>query len=203
MWDKVKKIDKDLEYLKQISHDVDLPDENLEDEIRLLKEFSKETGCLAMAAIQLGIPKRLIYARNTNLNDLENRNLDEGIVLINPKIISMKGHTRYWEACASCLDNMALVDRPYEIVIEYYDGTGQKRTRIFTDFEAVVFAHEYDHLDGILHMDRAIQIYNLPQDKRKEFREVLPNHGHQIISKEGEFKYKEMIYEKVLIRSML
>ena len=44
-----------------------------------------------MAGVQLGIPKRLI-----NLEDLENRNLDEGMVLINPKIVNMIGHVRYW-----------------------------------------------------------------------------------------------------------
>ena len=203
MWDKVKKIDNDLDYLKQISSDVILPDEELENDILLLKEFSKETGCLAMAAVQLGIPKRLIYVRNTNLDDLENRSLDEEVVLINPKIINMTGHVRYWEACASCLDNMGLVDRPYQIEVEYYNGIGEKLIRTFTDFEAVVFAHEYDHLDGILHMDRAIQIYNLPQDKRKEFREILPNHGYEIISKNGEFKYKEIDDNKILLRSML
>lgn len=192
MWDKVKKIDNDLDYLKQISSDVILPDEELENDILLLKEFSKETGCLAMAAVQLGIPKRLIYVRNTNLEDLENRSLDEGVVLINPKIINMTGHVRYWEVCASCLDNMGLVNRPYQIEVEYYNSIGEKLIRTFTDFEAVVFAHEYDHLDGILHMDRAIQVYNLPQDKRKEFRNILPNHGYEIISKEGNFEYQRI-----------
>ena len=117
MWKMIRSIEKDLEYLKQISQEVILPDENLESDIKLLRDFSKETGVLAMAAVQLGIPKRLIYVRNTNLNDLENRNLDEDFILINPKIIKITGHTRYWEACASCLDNMALVDRLYEIEV--------------------------------------------------------------------------------------
>lgn len=192
MREMVKNIENDLEYLKQISQEVILPDKNLENDIKLLRDFSKETGALAMAAVQLGIPKRLIYVRNTNLNDLENRSLDEDFVLINPKIIKMIGHTRYWESCASCLDNMALVDRPYEIEVEYYDEIGNKKIHTFIDFEATVFAHEYDHLNGILHMDRALQIYNLPKDKRKIFREVLPNHSYEIISKEGKFKYESI-----------
>ena len=84
---------------------------------------------------------------------------------------------------------MGLVDRPYQIGVEYYDSAGNKKKKTFTEFEAVVFAHEYDHLDGVLHMDRAIQIYNLPQEKRKQFREILPNHGYEIISTEGTFEY--------------
>lgn len=60
----------------------------------------------------------------------------------------------------------------------------------FTGFEATVLSHEYDYLDGILHIDRAIQVYELSQDKRKEFRELLPNAGYEIISKKGSFEYK-------------
>ena len=105
----------------------------------------------------------------------------------------MTGHVRYWEACASCLDNMGLVDRPYQIEVEYYDTLGKKIRKTFTEFEAVVFAHEYDHLNGILHMDRAVQVYNLPQEKRKEFRDILPNHGYEIISTKGIFEYKDIV----------
>ena len=185
-----KTITNDLEYLRQVSEDVDLNDPNLKEYIKTLKEYFSVKSPLAMAAVQLGIPKRLIYIRNTSLDDLENKGKDEARVLINPKIVRMTGRTRYWEACASCLDMMGLVDRPYEIQVEYYLEDGTLKTEIFTGFEATVLSHEYDHLDGILHFDRAVQIYELPQDKRKEFRELLPNGGYQIISKYGDFKYE-------------
>lgn len=107
--------------------------------------------------------------------------------MINPRIIKRTGHTRYWEACASCLDYMGLVDRPYEIELEYYDENKELRKETFTGFEATVLSHEYDRLEGILHIDKAIQVYELSQDKRKMFRELLPNDGYQIISKEGNF----------------
>lgn len=78
-----------------------------------------------MAAVQLGISKRLIYLKNTNLdvvnrmqNDSlkeEDKNYNEARVLINPTIIKSEGITEYWEACASCLDNCRLVFRPYKI----------------------------------------------------------------------------------------
>lgn len=109
-----------------------------------------------MAAVQLGIPKRLIYIRNTNVHDLDNEKTDEARILINPRIIKKTGHTRYWEACASCLDFMGLIDRPYEIEIEYYNEKGILERKTFTGFEATVLSHEYDHLDGILHIDRAV-----------------------------------------------
>lgn len=188
-----KTIENDLDYLRQVSEEVDLQDPNLNDYITTLKEFFKDHPALAMAAVQLGIPKRLIYIRNTNLNDLENEETDEARVLINPKIIRRNGHTRYWEACASCLDMMGLVDRPYEIEIEYYQEDGTLIKEVFSDFEATVLSHEYDHLDGVLHIDRAIQVYSMPQEARKEFRDLLPNGGYEVISKDGKFDYSDYL----------
>ena len=185
-----KTIQNDLEYLRQVSEEVDLNDPKLDDYITTLKEYFSVQSALAMAAVQLGIPKRLIYIRNTNLSHLEEKEIDEARVLINPKIIKKIGHTRYWEACVSCLDKMGLVDRPYEIEIEYYQEDGILTRETFTGFEATVLSHEYDHLDGILHIDRAIQVYELPQNKRKEFRKLLPNAGYEIISKKGNFEYE-------------
>lgn len=58
---------------------------------------------MAMAAIQLGIPKRIVYVKNTNLDILNKRLTDEGKeetkdyneakVLINPEILSREGIT--------------------------------------------------------------------------------------------------------------
>ena len=112
--------------------------------------------------------------------------------MINSRIIRKIGHTRYWEACVSCLDLIGLVDRPYEIELEYIQEDGSLKREVFIGFEATVLSHEYDHLDGILHIDRAVQVYELPQEKRKEFRNLLPNGGYEVISKEGNFEYSEI-----------
>lgn len=194
---KAKTIIDDLEYLRQVSEEVSLDDPKLNDYILSLKEYFKIQPALAMAAVQVGIPKRLIYIRNTDINNLEGKGIDEARVLINPKIIRKTGHTRYWEACVSCLDKMGLVDRPYEIEIEYTQEDGSLKREIFTGFEAIVLSHEYDHLDGILHIDRAVQVYELPQDKRKEFRELLPNGGYEIFSKDGDFEYDNQKHLKI------
>ena len=145
-----KTITNDLEYLRQVSEDVDLNDPNLKEYIKTLKEYFSVKSPLAMAAVQLGIPKRLIYIRNTSLDDLENKGKDEARVLINPKIVRMTGRTRYWEACASCLDNCGLVLRPYRINLEYFDILGNKHSEVFEGFESTVLSHEMDHLEGIL-----------------------------------------------------
>ena len=53
-------------YLRQISMIVDIKNViNLKKDIAILEEFCKENGVLAMAGVQLGIPKRLVYLKNT------------------------------------------------------------------------------------------------------------------------------------------
>lgn len=50
-------------FLRQISKEVKLPDPTLKDDTAILDEFCKWDAVLAMAAVQLGIPKRLIYLK--------------------------------------------------------------------------------------------------------------------------------------------
>ena len=61
-------IDDNEQFLRQISVPVDLNDEVLVRDISVLEKFCKENDVMAMAAIQLGIPKRLVYLKNTNLS---------------------------------------------------------------------------------------------------------------------------------------
>ena len=108
-------IEDNLEFLRQVSKEVQLDDSNLESDIAVLEEFCKENEVMAMAAVQLGIPKRLVYLKNTNLDIIDKLQKDEvseqekeyneSRVLINPVIKKREGLTKYWEACASCLDN--------------------------------------------------------------------------------------------------
>jgi len=182
---KAKTIAGDEEYLRQISVDVDLSDKSYLEEIDQLEEYCIKNDLFALAAIQLGIPKRLVYFRNTRLDKIEDEEWNERKVMINPVITKREGLTKYWEACASCLDNMGLVSRPYKIHVEYIDEFGTKKKEIFREFEATVLSHEYDHLNGILHMDIAEEILIMPKDERKKYRE---EHGYQILAKKGEYE---------------
>lgn len=177
-------IDKDEKYLRQISKEIKFTSKRLQKYIEDLKEYCKAHEVMALAAIQIGIPKRIIYLKNTNLKELENTEYDESRILINPVIISRRGHTQFWEACASCLDNTGLVDRPYKIKIEYCDQNGNKTVEEFKGFEATVLSHEYDHLNGILHIDISKEILHMNKEERMEFRRA---HPYKIISKTCDF----------------
>lgn len=176
-----KTIENDEEYLRQISNEVSFDDKSYIDDIKLLAEFCTNTECFALAAIQIGIPKRIVYLKNTKLDKgLEDKDYNEARVLINPVIVSRKGKTKFWEACLSCLDNMWLVVRPYEMVVKYYDINWIEHEEIFKGFETTVLSHELDHLDWVLHMDVAEDVIIMPREQRKKFRE---KHPYEIISK--------------------
>lgn len=182
---KKKTIENDLDYLRQVSKEVDFNNNDWKEAIKVLDEYCRNSDIvLAMASIQLGIPFRLVYLKNTDLNQIYNSEHNESKILINPVIISSEGLTRFWEACASCLDNTGLVERPYKIEIVYYDENKVKHHEIFEGFEATVLSHEMDHLDGILHIDKSIELLQMNYEERKEFRKT---HPYEIIRKEGEF----------------
>ncbi len=187
------KIDKDLEFLRRVSKPVDIEKDELTEDIKILEEFCLSHGVFAMAAIQLGIDKRVVYIKNTRLDKVDDEEYNEGTILINPIIKKREGITKYWEACASCLDNTGLLVRPYKVVIQYVDLNGKKHQKTFKGFPATVFSHEYDHLDGILHMDKAIELKVMTKEERKEFRKT---HDYEVIKESGNFLELEKEYGK-------
>lgn len=186
-------IDKDIEWLRQVSKKVDLKNDDLTNDLKILDEYCTRGGVFAMAGIQLGINKRIIYLKNTDLSKTEDDNWNQREILINPVIKKREGLTSYWEACASCLDNTGLVLRPYKMVIDYYDLDGKKHQKTFKGFPATVLSHEYDHLNGILHMDVALEIKVMNREQRKEFRK---EHGYEVYSETGDYEELRKHYGK-------
>lgn len=137
---------------------------------------------IALASVQIGIPKRIMYIMKTDEYDVSKEDdfEDKKIVMINPCIIEEKGETYYWENCASCLDNMGLVKRPYMIRVKYFDEDFNKKEEVIEGFKATVFSHEYDHLNGVLHMDKSSEIFEMTLEEMKEYRLHNP---YKVISK--------------------
>jgi len=196
------------EYLRQVSKEVNIHDKNLKYEIELLGKFCKEHDVMAMAAVQIGIPKRIIYLKNTDIDIInrmqrdeqstEDKLYNEGRVLINPIIIERYGLTEYWEACASCLNLCGKVKRPYLMKVNYIDENYDVQEEWFEGFEATVLSHELDHLDGVLHMDVADEVIYMLLSERKQLRQ---KEGYKIIQKEDPYeellnKYKEQVRVK-------
>ncbi len=82
-------------------------------------------------------------------------------VMINPKITRFFGEGVVGtEACLSIPEYLGDVSRPYGIIIKYLDRHGQKRKLRTHGWMARVLQHEYDHLDGVLFIDKSEKVWH-------------------------------------------
>ena len=105
---------------------------------------------LGIAAPQVGILKRIIWVQRL---DKEAEDLPFEVYL-NPEIVEYSAEKQYnREGCLSIPNRREECERSKTIVLEYdrMDGTHGKET--VSDFTAVIFQHEVDHLNGILYLD--------------------------------------------------
>ena len=110
---------------------------------------------VGLAAPQIGCALRVILvdaARNPK------REGQGRFVLFNPVIIERRGHQTLREGCLSIPDYTGNVTRAEEVVVEGLDPGGEPLTLTSRSYEAVVFQHEIDHLDGILFIDRITNV---------------------------------------------
>jgi len=99
-----------------------------------------------IAAPQLGITKRLIYL-----------NLDKPYIIINPEIIDKSEEMfELWDDCMSFPNLLVKVRRHKKIRFNYLDENWGLKEWVVENDLSELFQHEYDHLDGILSTERAI-----------------------------------------------
>ena len=104
---------------------------------------------IGLAAIQVGIPKRIIV-----MDICKEENKKEPRYFVNP-IIKNKDPLKatYEEGCLSVPNQFADIDRPSKCEVEYWDYDGQKQLLKAEGLLATCIQHEMDHLEGILFID--------------------------------------------------
>ncbi len=113
-----------------------------------MKETLAKADGVGLAAPQVGVLRRIFIVSYENYY----------FECINPEIISKSGSQLGAEACLSVRGKSGTVDRPLKIKLKAFDRYGKPFTINAEGFLARVFCHEYDHLDGILYVDRACDI---------------------------------------------
>jgi len=79
----------------------------------------------------------------------------EPVVMINPEYdVISQDKKKDWEGCLSIPGIRALVPRYEKIRINYFDQQGSQQELLAEDFVARIFQHEYDHLNGLVYLDR-------------------------------------------------
>ncbi len=135
--------------LRQISQ----PVEDVTKEIQSLMDDMLETmyhaNGIGLAAIQIGIPKRIIvmdiFKKDENKNPM---------YFVNPIIKNKnKELSTYEEGCLSVPNQFAEIDRPATCEVEYLDYYGEKKIIKADGLLATCIQHEMDHLEGILFID--------------------------------------------------
>ena len=104
---------------------------------------------IALAAIQIGVPKRIIVM---DISKNDDKNSPKYFVnpIIKNKNLEM---TTYEEGCLSVPNYFAEVDRPKKCDVEYLDYDGKKKILNAEGLLATCIQHEMDHLEGILFID--------------------------------------------------
>ena len=137
----------------KILRQVSLPVEKIGKEEQVLMDDMLETMYMAkgigLAAIQVGVPKRIIVM------DIGNRDKEkEPMYFVNPIIKNKNSeHSIYEEGCLSVPNQFAEVNRPSSCEVEYLDYNGNKKILKASGLLATCIQHEMDHLEGILFID--------------------------------------------------
>lgn len=101
-------------------------------------------GALGLAAPQIGVNKRMF------ITNVDNRPQ----FFINPRIVSSEGSITTREGCLSFPNVFEVVERPAEVSIQAFDADGREFICTLDEIDCVAALHEYDHLDGVLFIDR-------------------------------------------------
>ncbi len=113
-----------------------------------MKDTLNASGGVGLAAPQVGVLRRVLII------SYENTYLE----CINPVILSSSGKSRDTEGCLSVRGKYGTVERPTLLKVKFCDRYGKSVQMKIQGYLARIFCHEFDHLEGILYTDRAIDI---------------------------------------------
>ena len=165
-------VQRGADLLRQPARPFDLPDEEaiaretvdrLVTALARLDELHPFAKGVGIAAPQLGIDRAAAVVRPPDRTA-------EPVVLLNPRVVDTSVDTdEQYEGCLSFFDHRGLVPRPLRLDVEHAQLDG---SRVITSFEfgmARLVAHEVDHLDGRLYVDRMAP--GVPLVPLEEYRE--------------------------------
>lgn len=137
------------EILRKKSKEVEVVDDKIRELFDDMVDTLHKYNGVGLAGPQIGMLKRMIvidlYEEGTQIYKL-----------VNPRIIKQKGAVEVEEGCLSFPNKYAKIIRPEEVVVEALDENGKKVKIVGKGLLAQALAHEIDHLDGVLFVDKII-----------------------------------------------
>ena len=121
-------------------------------------ETLHDSGGVGLAAPQVCILRRMVVI---DIGDEENGLIE----LINPEIIETSGSQIDAEGCLSIPGKYGEVERPEYVKVKALDRNGDEKVYEGTELLARAFCHEIDHLDGILYIDKADEVWDIEDEE--------------------------------------
>ena len=137
------------EILRQVSKPVESVGKDEQKLMDDMLETMYQAKGIGLAAIQIGIPKRIIV-----LDISKNEEKKNPMYFVNPVIKNKNEQlSTYEEGCLSVPNQFAEINRPSNCELEYLDYNGKKKNLKAEGLLATCIQHEMDHLEGILFID--------------------------------------------------
>ncbi len=136
-------------FLRQKSKKVDLVDDSIRSLMDDMLETMYAAPGIGLAAIQIGVPKRVIVIDLARENEKKNP-----LYFVNPEIITnSKTDASYEEGCLSVPGQFAEISRPDKCKVKFLNYQGEEKIFEADGLLATCIQHEIDHLEGILFID--------------------------------------------------
>lgn len=136
--------------LRQRAATIESFDDALAHTVGAMFERMYASGGVGLAAPQVGLRQRILV-----LNAEGERGTGEELAMINPEIVGREGSpSDYEEGCLSFPGIYAQVTRPERCTVRYQDLEGKAHEQSFDGFTSRIIQHEFDHLEGVLLVDR-------------------------------------------------
>ncbi len=165
--------------LKTISSPVTVFDDGLKTLIADMFETMYDAPGIGLAAIQVGVPKRVLVI------DLQEPGEDgepvlKPLVFVNPEILDpSEEQSIYSEGCLSVPEQYAEVERPATIRARWQDVDGKVHEEDMTGLMATCLQHEMDHLEGILFIDHLSRLKRQMVLKKIDKMRKDPHYGKE------------------------
>lgn len=177
--------------LRKMGVDIDKEYPNLDELIENMKETMINARGVGLAAPQIGKAIRLFivdtspFGEDEDLSDKE-RDYLGGFkkIFINAKILNEEGvEWAFNEGCLSIPQITEDVFRKEKITIEYFDENFVKHIEVIDGMPARVIQHEYDHIEGILFIDKIASL------TKRLIKKKLENISKGLVSTDYKMKF--------------
>lgn len=125
------------------------------DLLATMENMMLEANGVGIAAPQLGESWQVVIIASRPTARYPNAPEMQPIVMVNPRYeVADAEVLKDWEGCLSVPGIRALVPRYRAVKVAYQDRQGEAQELLLEDFPARVFQHEFDHLQGMVYLDR-------------------------------------------------